>query len=184
MLWQNWRKKTFWFVELFFFCSLIWVLCVDIGITRILHRSEWQIVPAYFEVKMHIRYAKCVQVGRSALMADGVSWWCFSGPWQCNLLGRQWEPVFIQNILNCVLKTNKAFTGLERHGVSEKLTKFHFAVEYPFKFPFELSRDITENFSLMGTPSLQPFLKTYWLTPVQMTGQLSQSMQIRTREAV
>ncbi len=25
-------------------------------------------------------------------------------------------PVFIQNILNCVLKTNKAFTGLERHG--------------------------------------------------------------------
>ncbi len=26
-------------------------------------------------------------------------------------------PVFIQNILNCVLKTNKAFTGLERHGL-------------------------------------------------------------------
>ncbi len=25
-------------------------------------------------------------------------------------------PVFIQNILNCVLKTNEAFTGLERHG--------------------------------------------------------------------
>ncbi len=25
-------------------------------------------------------------------------------------------PVFIQNILNCVLKTNKAFTGSERHG--------------------------------------------------------------------
>ncbi len=23
---------------------------------------------------------------------------------------------FIQNILNCVLKTNEAFTGLERHG--------------------------------------------------------------------
>ncbi len=23
--------------------------------------------------------------------------------------------VFIQNILNCVLKTNEAFTGLERH---------------------------------------------------------------------
>ncbi len=29
-------------------------------------------------------------------------------------------------------------------------------------------------FSVMGTPSLQPFLKSYWLTPVQMTGQLSQ----------
>ncbi len=28
--------------------------------------------------------------------------------------------VFIQNILNCVLKTNKAFTGLERHGISDK----------------------------------------------------------------
>ncbi len=28
------------------------------------------------------------------LMADGVSWRClscFSGPWQCNLLGSQWE---------------------------------------------------------------------------------------------
>ncbi len=25
-------------------------------------------------------------------------------------------PVFIQNILNCVLKTNEAFTGSERHG--------------------------------------------------------------------
>ncbi len=35
-----------------------------------------------------------------------------------------------------------------------------------------------EEFSVMGTPSLQPFLKSYWLTPVQMTGQLSQSMQI------
>ncbi len=32
----------------------------------------------------------------------------------------------------------------------------------------------------MGTPSLQPFLKSYWLTPVQMTGQLSRSMQIMT----
>ncbi len=34
------------------------------------------------------------------------------------------------------------------------------------EFPLELSRDITENFSVMGTPSLQPFLKSYWLTPV------------------
>ncbi len=25
-------------------------------------------------------------------------------------------PVFIQDILNCVLKTNEAFTSLERHG--------------------------------------------------------------------
>ncbi len=27
--------------------------------------------------------------------------------------------VFIQNILNCVPKMNKAFMGLERHGVSD-----------------------------------------------------------------
>ncbi len=32
-------------------------------------------------------------------------------------------PVFIQNILNCVLKTNKAFTGLERHGGKWLMTK-------------------------------------------------------------
>ncbi len=25
-------------------------------------------------------------------------------------------PVFIKNILNCVLRTNEAYTGLERHG--------------------------------------------------------------------
>ncbi len=33
-------------------------------------------------------------------------------------------------------------------------------------FPFKLSRDITEITPLWETPSLQPFLKTYWLTPV------------------
>ncbi len=56
-------------------------------------------------------------------MADGVFWWCFSyfyGPWPCNLLGSQWDshkpPGFHLNILNCVLKTNEAFTGSERHG--------------------------------------------------------------------
>ncbi len=37
--------------------------------------------------------------------------------------------------------------------------------------PWEREWDITENFSVMGTPSLQPFLKTYWLTPIQITGQ-------------
>ncbi len=35
-------------------------------------------------------------------------------------------PVFIQNILNCVSKTNKAFTGLERHGGKWLMTKFLF----------------------------------------------------------
>ncbi len=32
-------------------------------------------------------------------------------------------PVFIQNILNCVPKKNKAFTGLERHGGKRLMTK-------------------------------------------------------------
>ncbi len=35
-------------------------------------------------------------------------------------------PVFIQNILNCVPKTNKAFTGLERHGGKWLMTTFSF----------------------------------------------------------
>ncbi len=34
--------------------------------------------------------------------------------------------VFIQNILNCVPKTNKAFTGLEQHGGKWLMTKFSF----------------------------------------------------------
>ncbi len=46
--------------------------------------------------------------------------------------------------------------------------------------PWERDRDIREKFSVMGTPSLQPFLKSYWLTPVQLTGQLLRSMQIMT----
>ncbi len=35
-------------------------------------------------------------------------------------------PVFIQNILNYVPKTNKAFMGLERHGGKWLMTKFSF----------------------------------------------------------
>ncbi len=35
-------------------------------------------------------------------------------------------PVFIQNMLNCVLKMNKAFTGLERHGGKWLMTNFSF----------------------------------------------------------
>ncbi len=42
-------------------------------------------------------------------------------------------PVLIQNNLNCVLKTNKAFTSLERHGGGvKKRPNYHFGVEYPF----------------------------------------------------
>ncbi len=35
-------------------------------------------------------------------------------------------PGFIQNILNCVLKSNEAFTDLERHGGKWKTTTFSF----------------------------------------------------------
>ncbi len=35
-------------------------------------------------------------------------------------------PVFIQNILNSVLKTNEAFTGLEQHGGKWLMTTFSF----------------------------------------------------------
>ncbi len=35
-------------------------------------------------------------------------------------------PVFIQNILNCVPKTNEAFTGLERHGDKWLMIKFSY----------------------------------------------------------
>ncbi len=38
-------------------------------------------------------------------------------------------PVFIQNILNCALKTNEAFTSLERHGVSDLWQHFHIGME-------------------------------------------------------
>ncbi len=34
--------------------------------------------------------------------------------------------VYIQNILNCVLKTNEAFMGLEQHGDKLLMTKFSF----------------------------------------------------------
>ncbi len=51
--------------------------------------------------------------------------------------------------------------------------------------PFRAVTRHHREFSVMGTPSLQPFLKSYWLTPVQMTGQLSQSMQIwRARDSI
>ncbi len=55
-----------------------------------------------------------------------------------SVIGSQWDShkplsVFIQNILNCVPKMNKAFRGLERHG-GKCLTHFfvltfHFGVE-------------------------------------------------------
>ncbi len=59
--------------------------------------------------------------------------------WQCNLLDSELDnvtslPVFTQDTLNCVLKTNKAFTVWNDMGVSEKRKeKKSYGVEYPFK---------------------------------------------------
>ncbi len=39
---------------------------------------------------------------------DSVIYWAVNGTVTC-------FPVLIQNIFNCVLKMNEAFTGLERH---------------------------------------------------------------------
>ncbi len=51
------RKKTLWSVKLF--------QLLDLSTACGQRRNQGFIVPAYFEVKMRIRYAKCVQVGRS-----------------------------------------------------------------------------------------------------------------------
>ncbi len=42
-------------------------------------------------------------------------------------------PFFIQNILNCVQKTNEALVGSERHEGKWNNFHFHFGVGYPFK---------------------------------------------------
>ncbi len=57
------------------------------------------------------------------LMADGASWRCFSffsGLWQCNLLGSQWDshkpPGSHPKYLKLCSEDDEAFTGLEQHG--------------------------------------------------------------------
>ncbi len=49
-------------------------------------------------------------------------------------------------------------------------------------FPLELSRDITEKCSVMGTPSLPNFLKSYWLIFLKMSpSALDQWWTLRTQ---
>ncbi len=67
------------------------------------------------------------------LMADGLFWRClhtFLGLDSVNYLAVNGTVtsllVFIQNILNCVLRMNEAFTGLEPHGGKLLMTKFSF----------------------------------------------------------
>ncbi len=63
------------------------------------------------------------------LMADGLFWQClsyYSGPWQCYLLGSQWDshkhPDFHPKYLKlCFPKTNKAFTGLEQQVINDNI---------------------------------------------------------------
>ncbi len=43
---------------------------------------------------------------------------------------------------------------------------FLFLTVYKFVIPFQAVTRHHGDYSVMGTPSLQPFLKTYWLTPV------------------
>ncbi len=71
--------------------------------------------------------------------------------------------------------------NIQKKGYDQASGKTHINIR---TIPFRAFTRHHGEFSVMGTPSLQPFLKTYWLTPVQMTGQLSRSMQIRAREAV
>ncbi len=75
------------------------------------------------------------------MMADGVSWRCFytfSGSWQCNLLGSQWDshkpPDFHPKYLKlCSDRLSKLFKGLEWHGGKWKMTNiFILGWEYPF----------------------------------------------------
>ncbi len=86
------------------------------------------------------------------LMADGVFWRCFHtflGLDNAIYLAVNGTVttllVFIPYILNCVAKTIKAFTGLERQ-------HFHFGVEYPFKcFKVSHKRVFTVSGRLRGT---------------------------------
>ncbi len=66
-------------------------------------------------------------------------------------------PVFIQNILNCVLKTNKDFMGSDM-GVSDKWPNFHFGVEYPFKGLFQIP-----NLSMLALVWTMVLWLTLWL---------------------
>ncbi len=67
------------------------------------------------------------------LMADGLFWRClshFSGHWQCNLLGSQWDshkpPGFHTKYIKLCSEDEQTFTGLDRHGGKWLMTKFSF----------------------------------------------------------
>ncbi len=75
---------------------------------------------------------------------------------------------FCTKIIFFLLWTLKMMNVFPR-GLSVKPAQFgsvRFCSVLDLQFPFKLSRDITEITPLWETPSLQPFLKTYWLTPV------------------
>ncbi len=72
----------------------------------------------------------------------------------------------------------------EDHVTSYDWRKFSFAitenapVTIVTSVPWEQGQDITENSPLWELLPFLTFLMSFWLTPVQMTGQLSRSMQL------
>ncbi len=62
-------------------------------------------------------------------------------------------PVFIQNILNCVPRTNEAFTGLERHEWL-MMEKNNFGVAYPFNVYFLLQLFLSDPMSILLSKGL------------------------------
>ncbi len=60
-------------------------------------------------------------------------------------------PVLIQNILNCVPKTNKAFTGSEQHGGREKWQNNNFGVGYPFNVFTDFAKKLTQKINIYFT---------------------------------
>ncbi len=87
----------------------------------------------YFRTKI---FSSLHNITIEPLMADGVSWRCFSyssGPWQCNLLGSQWDshkpPGFHPKYLKLCSKLLWVRNDM---GVSDKCQNCNFGVEYPF----------------------------------------------------
>ncbi len=117
-LWRSWYRRVyaFCFQGIISKMALLW------------HRGDvtvpncWitSLFLFYFRTKV---FSSLHSIMIEPLMADGVFWRCFSYFMDLDsaiylaVNGTVTSlPVFIQNILNCVLKTNEAFTGSERHG--------------------------------------------------------------------
>jgi len=78
----------------------------------------------------------------------GLFWWClsyFSGPWQCYLLGSQWDshkPGFHPKYLKLCPEDELGLYGLERHGVSQGGLKDWCPAEFSFNLPQHTCREV------------------------------------------